>query len=270
MRLAQRTYRAKKADALALAEDKMHKLEHALSGISFAFETLQLRISETQNVTPAVNLYVSTAALDIATYTKDCGVGACFGRGYAQRDFLPDNLFCATKIVGERSFCASLGRTASMLAAGQPISTRLRPLMLEYLLEHRDKPMSADMMRQFISDSGYVRRDVPMPRPFGNDPPALYRLVEGAHNSSMVPRLAPPHLQRLEYGLTRTWVETNLPGLMGEWLEAVDVEEYLAARGIFLHDDSRSSLINLELKMPVAGGSPVVDASSPEKWLLAK
>lgn len=63
--------------------------------------------------------------------------------------------------------------------------------------------------------------------------PSLLRAVEG-DASSAVPRLSPPLLQTLRFGRTRTLVQTDLPGYEGEWLESVDVEEYLAQRGIFI------------------------------------
>lgn len=242
---------------MALAEAKCAKLEEALLGVVASFEALQRNLTHTQAPASAeTSLYLSKAALEIASYTKSCGMAAPFGCRPGQQDASSAALICAAGIVGERFLRASMDRTASLLANGQPVPDQLSPVLLEYLVAHRDRPLPADMMRQLGGDSGHVRRNIPMPRPFGNKPPALFRGVEGANRGGMVARLAPPHLQRLEYGLTRTWVETDLPGLTGEWLEAIDVEEYLSARGIFLHEDTESSLINLELDLPSDASSP--------------
>ena len=258
MRMAQRTYRAKRADALAMAERKCAKLQEAVRGILSSFEALQHNLTQSETPTPAeINLHVGKAALEIASYTKASGMTAPFGSRFGQHDASSSKLACATRIVGESSFRACLDRAANAMAAGKPVSSRLSPVLLEYLATHPDRPMPAEMMRQYTGESDYVRRNVPMPKPFGNKPPPLFRRVEGAPSSQMVPRLAPPNLQRLEYGLTRTWVETEVPGLTGEWLEAADVDEYLSARGIFLHRECESALVNLELDMPNHASPPL-------------
>ncbi|PNP76836.1 hypothetical protein FNYG_09852 [Fusarium nygamai] len=62
--------------------------------------------------------------------------------------------------------------------------------------------------------------------------PNMYRVVEG--ESKAVFRMPSPFLQRIIRGKTRTILDTNLAHLQGEWLEAMDVEEYLEERGIFM------------------------------------
>lgn len=76
--------------------------------------------------------------------------------------------------------------------------------------------------------------------------PPLFRVVEGDAGSA-VPRLSPPNLQTLQFGRTRTIVQTDLAGFSGEWLEAIDVEEYLAQRGVFIRNmmSSAPSVITL-------------------------
>lgn len=63
--------------------------------------------------------------------------------------------------------------------------------------------------------------------------PRMYRVIEGG--SIAVPRIPSPSLQQIVRGTTRTILDTTSAELQGEWLEAVDVEEYLEERGISLH-----------------------------------
>lgn len=64
--------------------------------------------------------------------------------------------------------------------------------------------------------------------------PKMFRIVEGSASTITLPRTAPPHLQRIVHGRTRTCLVTVIPELQGEWLEAHDVQEYLEAMGIEL------------------------------------
>ena len=63
--------------------------------------------------------------------------------------------------------------------------------------------------------------------------PLMYRSIEG-NEGLVVPRLGKSEPQQLVYGRTRTRVVTNLRDFQGEWLEPVDVQEFLEDRGIFL------------------------------------
>jgi hypothetical protein len=60
----------------------------------------------------------------------------------------------------------------------------------------------------------------------------MYRVVEG--ETKAVSRMPAPVLQRIVRGKTRTILDTDLAHLQGEWLEAMDVEEYLEERGIYI------------------------------------
>lgn len=62
----------------------------------------------------------------------------------------------------------------------------------------------------------------------------MYRVVEGSDQA--VPRLPSPSVQQLVRGKTRTTLVTDLSSHQGEWLEAVDVEEYLEERGIYVRN----------------------------------
>lgn len=76
--------------------------------------------------------------------------------------------------------------------------------------------------------------------------PTTFRTIEGRSDIA-IPRMSPPRLQCLEFGRTRTILRTGIRGLQGEWLEAVDVEEYLSERGISIHRGGPSDRIVLGL-----------------------
>lgn len=80
--------------------------------------------------------------------------------------------------------------------------------------------------------------------------PKLFRVIEGETNIK-TPRSPSPNLQRLRFGRTRTVMETDIPHLLGEWLEASDVIEYLAERGIVVREHDQRDV--LELKLPSTG-----------------
>ncbi|KAM0490744.1 hypothetical protein ACHAQF_009272 [Verticillium nonalfalfae] len=62
--------------------------------------------------------------------------------------------------------------------------------------------------------------------------PRMYRVQQGGART--VSRAATPFLQQIARGGTRTVLDTAFKPLQGEWMEAVDVEEYLEERGICL------------------------------------
>ena len=73
--------------------------------------------------------------------------------------------------------------------------------------------------------------------------PEMYRVVEGAilfdegfngETRQIVERSVSDDLARLVYGRTRTWVVTDVRGFEGEWLEPIDVQEYLEQKGVWL------------------------------------
>lgn len=76
--------------------------------------------------------------------------------------------------------------------------------------------------------------------------PRMFRTIEGQANI-IIPRVSPPNLQSLKFGRTRTVLRTDVQGLQGEWLEALDVEEYLSERGIYVRNGSPSNRIVLGL-----------------------
>ncbi|CVL12569.1 uncharacterized protein FPRN_15137 [Fusarium proliferatum] len=83
--------------------------------------------------------------------------------------------------------------------------------------------------------------------------PNMYRVVEGEYKA--VFRMPAPFLQRIVRGKTRTILDTNSPHLQGEWLEAMDVEEYLEERGIYM--------CNAVASGPATTGNPMYQLSVP-------
>jgi hypothetical protein len=64
--------------------------------------------------------------------------------------------------------------------------------------------------------------------------PRMYRVVEGG--TKTMSRAPTPLVQQIVRGMTRTMLDTDFAPLQGEWLEAVDVEEYLEERGIYIRN----------------------------------
>ena len=64
--------------------------------------------------------------------------------------------------------------------------------------------------------------------------PHMYRVVEGG--TKTLHRTPAPLVQRIVRGKTRTMLDTHFAPLQGEWLEAMDVEEYLEERGIYIRN----------------------------------
>lgn len=113
-------------------------------------------------------------------------------------------------------------------------------------LEIRLKP-TYDMRKGYWSD-------IEHPESTKRALPKAFRIVEGEYGAR-APRRPPPNLQRLRFGRTRTILQTDLIEMQGEWLEACDVEEYLAERGIYVRGNNSSSVLEL-------GISPHGDAMS--------
>lgn len=82
--------------------------------------------------------------------------------------------------------------------------------------------------------------------------PLMYRVVEGSQG--IIPRLPSPSVQGIIRGKTRTRLATEFEPLQGEWLEAMDVEEYLEDRGIFLRGANSNHGPSGQKSMPIVQG----------------
>ncbi|TQV93240.1 hypothetical protein V2A60_010325 [Cordyceps javanica] len=233
MRLAQRRYRSKKHDTLAAAEQKATALESALRGTLSAFRDLQKSLLQqpTGSVPLDVAVAVSKTSLEISSLLHSSGVQVQDTLGCNLLDC--SNTTCARRILSERLMRSAAEFSLHSLERGElgcftpELLAGMNVLPGEILLAQTLGQASPDNP---LGDIDYAGRFLPQ----------LHRKIEGA--AETVLRLAPPKLQRLKYGLTRTWFETDVPELAGEWLEAADVEEYLAQRGIHVRDKSQKTV----------------------------
>lgn len=246
MRLAQRRYRSKKQDTLAAAEQKADALESALRGTLQAFRELQKSLLQHPAgfVPLEVAVSVSKTSLEISNLLHTSGVQVQDTLGCNLLDC--SNTVCARKILSERIMRATAEYNLQSLENGE--LGCFRPELLAGMNVLPGEILLAQTLGQtapnnLLGDIDYAGRFLPQ----------LHRKIEGSLDTVL--RLAPPKLQRLKYGLTRTWFETDVPELAGEWLEAADVEEYLAQRGIHVKDKSQK-VVTLHL------GSEGSDADS--------
>lgn len=246
MRLAQRKYRSKKHDALAAAELKATALESALRGTLSAFRSLQTSLLQQPagHVPLDVAVAVSQTSLEISSLLHSSGVQAQDTLGCQLLDCAQTT--CARRVLSERLTRAVAELNLQSLKTGG--LGCFTPELLAGLDARPSEMLLAQPQTQTpgATDMDYAGRCIL---------PPLYRKTEGVGYTVL--RLAPPKLQRLQYGLTRTWFDTDVPALAGEWLEAVDVEEYLAQRGIHVRDPAQK-VVTLRL-----GGSDAEGDSSP-------
>jgi hypothetical protein len=116
--------------------------------------------------------------------------------------------------------------------------------------------------------------------------PEMYRAVEGARffdegfngeTRQIVERSVSDDLARLVYGRTRTWVVTDVRGFEGEWLEPIDVQEYLEQKGVWLGrsegvvevcapEDIWSPFQNLHSQVPAFAQSSMMEYPAMESF----
>ncbi|KAM3511797.1 hypothetical protein MY11210_004552 [Beauveria gryllotalpidicola] len=255
MRLAQRKYRSKKQDALTAAEQKAAALENALRGTISAFRGLQRSLLQypAGYVPLDVSLAIGKTSVEMSNLLHSSGVQLQDTLACSLLDCT--NATCARRILSE-----SMTHSSSEFDLQSSHGSELGSSTPEFLPGMHTLPgelLPPQAMVQSSPGNLFGNFDFA-----GRFLPQLHRKIEGS--TEMVLRLAPPKLQRLKYGLTRTWFDTDLPELAGEWLEASDVEEYLAQRGIHVRDKSQKTA-TLHL------GSETSDADSespftPESW----
>ncbi|KAH8684377.1 hypothetical protein BGZ60DRAFT_397431 [Tricladium varicosporioides] len=76
--------------------------------------------------------------------------------------------------------------------------------------------------------------------------PDMYRSIEGS-DGLIVPRVPKLEPQQLVHGRTRTKLGTNLHDFKGEWLEPIDVQEYLEWKGIFLGSSGLDRVLQISI-----------------------
>ncbi|KIL87141.1 hypothetical protein FAVG1_09695 [Fusarium avenaceum] len=313
MRLAQRSYRARKQEAQESQRLRTEELSRALDNALATFSTLHQRILDTSQVrnSPDVLFHLNDAVAQMAaiasstnkmlplTHTADDS-GTSFRQQAPHHSATEDSGAITVSLrtntskqipVPARLFRACFERVVSILSnstvAGSQFPALALPLQLlgvEVLMVNSLRGMS--LLQVSTGDFKYPLQSAP-------GLPNMYRVVEG--EAKAVFRMPAPFLQRIVRGKTRTILDTDFAHLKGEWLEAMDVEEYLEDRGIYMCNTVASSTtttgntvyqpsiaaseqsIPMEQRDPVSslGGFPghepadylVFGFSGPRQWL---
>ncbi|KAH9211661.1 hypothetical protein DL95DRAFT_448154 [Leptodontidium sp. 2 PMI_412] len=74
----------------------------------------------------------------------------------------------------------------------------------------------------------------------------MYRSIEGS-DGFLVPRSGKLEPQQLVHGRTRTRLRTNLQDFQGEWLEPIDVQEFLEEKGFFLGSGGQGGVLQFAI-----------------------
>lgn len=144
---------------------------------------------------------------------------------------------------------ACLDRTIGMLQPQSQSTRSLFPALLLPLTMYQFDDILDWTLRHISRNSRYHLVDSEYDYTESSALPKMLRIVEGGVGAA-APRIPPPHLQRFQFGRTRTRLVTNTPELQGEWLEAMDVEEYLEERGIFVRGIQESDILTLSVSTP--------------------
>ncbi|KAL7929217.1 hypothetical protein V8C35DRAFT_200988 [Trichoderma chlorosporum] len=164
------------------------------------------------------------------------------------------------QVAAERFLQTCMERAAVTLAkrpfgSGCPIS-ELVPLMQVLPFD----VLMTLTMNPFAGRHVSFLRDMKHPDTVTRALPKMFRVIEG-QTTNPIPRMSPPHLQQLRSGATRTILDTTIPRLMGEWLEAIDVQEYLEERGIIISDDKTVKILQLiPSTQPIDISAPITSA----------
>ncbi|KAI9150052.1 hypothetical protein HJFPF1_09806 [Paramyrothecium foliicola] len=283
-RLAQRSYRNRKQNTLAAAQAKAARLERAVDTALVSLTNLQhLMAQKREGALPQeVSVHLSRMVSELAAAAKEVKadddskailpqspnsshfMNMTFQCGLLEPPSLVDN---GSNPVSDRGLeTTALGRLkeqyydmnslahkllqlcyeryADFITSGSNDSFGMLPLLLLPLRVAQEKRQiqskgipQKDLSRGYWSDHGGDQTAEEVA-------PKAYRMIEG-DSASQRPRIAPPNLQSLRRGLTRTVLQTTLPDVEGEWLEASDVEEYLAERGIYVREESSSDQLRL-------------------------
>ncbi|KAM0604731.1 hypothetical protein ACHAO3_009230, partial [Verticillium nonalfalfae] len=282
MRLAQRTYRARKQEAQDRARTQVEKLSRALDDALSTYASLHWRLagslqsqdwsgvlSHLNDASARIAGVASSVDKTIALPPSTEGLDSASSRGwgsFASPQDTGDNLPTAvthshgrmspyrrlatpsqpatnaavamiirTTAASPTSVSARISRAcfqrvvAVLSGPGAPDSkstTMAIPLQLlgkEDMLANSLQALS--LFQASVADFRYpLHSAARLPR--------MYRVQQGGART--VSRAATPFLQQIARGGTRTVLDTAFKPLQGEWMEAVDVEEYLEERGICL------------------------------------
>ncbi|SCO58585.1 uncharacterized protein FFMR_15741 [Fusarium fujikuroi] len=216
MRLAQRSYRARKQQAQESHRIRAEELNRALDNALATFSTLHQRLLDTPQVqsSPDLLLHLEDAVGQMVTIASSTNKKLPLMHA-------PDDLSTTFRrhapgvLAPHKSTRAGKARKSLLRARGL--------LGVELLMVNSLRGLS--LFNASVGDFKY-------PMHSASQLPNMYRVVEGEYKAVL--RMPAPFLQRIVRGKTRTILDTNSPHLQGEWLEAMDVEEYLEERGIYM------------------------------------
>lgn len=287
MRVAQRSYRIRKQNALVLAKTRAEVFEKALDSSMDEFIQFYEQVSKKKSELP-VELFMelNKTAMNIVSIARKARTGqgtsasdetrppeviaadsnedASSARDPSSiladwfnasgRDVAGANQYSThgepmagrsnLVPVSQRLLLACLARAMDLLQSGNLHILALNPTMLLALKSDRAEDLLERVSQRLSGSPNASLADCLYSEGRNAHLPKMMRLVEG-NLGTLQPRSSPPALERLEFGLTRTMLQTINPEFQGEWLEAPDVEEYLEQRGIFVRMGSPSDVIRL-------------------------
>ncbi|KAL7934366.1 hypothetical protein V8C35DRAFT_302384 [Trichoderma chlorosporum] len=284
MRLAQRSYRSRKENELATTKARADALQRALnSSLDEFIRFHELSSGNEESLPSEFVVQLNKTAMNImaiarsaqtdewppfdhadrllATMSDSHGKDddSIYILSHEARDASGHALRPKPVTISQRLIRACVDRAAGVLnLTSTPVMCLLPAMLLPLQFDRRDNLLSRTMRYLHVADEdlGLDTEHSPMAT---RHLPKMLRLVEGQPNT-MVPRTAPPSLQRLQFGRTRTVLSTALPDLQGEWLEASDVDEYLEQRGIFIRQDSPGTdMLNLAIPVDVGLSAQATD-----------
>ncbi|PNP59025.1 hypothetical protein THARTR1_01273 [Trichoderma harzianum] len=276
MRLAQRSYRSRKENELATTKARADALQKALNNSLDEFIRFhELSSGKERDLPSEFVLQLNKTAMNIMAIARSAQADEWPAFDQADRLLATmtdshgkddDSIYILSQeaqdasshllrpkpvTISQRLMRACVDRAADILnLTSSPVMCLLPAMLLPLQFDRRDNLLSRTMRYVHVEDDD-LELDAEHSPMASRHLPRMLRLIEG-QSSSMVPRMAPPNLQRLQFGRTRTVLSTALPDLQGEWLEASDVEEYLEQRGIFIRQDSpNTDMLNLAVPLDV-------------------
>lgn len=295
MRLAQRSYRARKQEAQESKRIRAEELNSALDNALATFSTLHRRILDISQIrnSPDVLFHLNDAVTQMAAIAS--GTNKVFPLPHAPEDSGPSSRQQAPGVLApHQSVTVDSGATIISLRTNTsnqiPVSARVIRACFERVVSilsnstvYGSQSPALALPLQLLGEEALMVNSLrglslfhpsvaDFQYPLHSTPrlPHMYRVVEGG--TKAVLRAPAPLVQQIVRGKTRTMLDTNFAPLQGEWLEAMDVEEYLEERGIYLRNtvsngtstddtmyqpfvpDSEQSIPILALPGAVAGG----------------
>ncbi|KAJ3464889.1 hypothetical protein MRS44_009675 [Fusarium solani] len=280
-----RSYRARKQETQESERIRAEELSSALDDALANFSKLHGRIldtSQTRN-SPDILFHLNDAVTQMAAIAS--GTNKVLPLPHALEDSGPSSRQQEPGVLApHQSVTVDSGATTISLRTSTsnqiPVSARV---VRAYLTARCEEVLMVNYLRGLslfhpsVADLQYPLHSAP-------GLPHMYRVIEGG--TKAVLRAPAPLVQQIVRGKTRTILDTNFVPLQGEWLETMDVEEYLEERGIYLRNtvsngttstddtmyqpsvpDSEQSIPILALQGAVAGGemAPAINDNTPSR-----